>query len=153
LVFLCCWLAIDALAAERSAAAGLLAGLGAALKATPLLFAALFAWQRRGAALTGMGLALVAGALLPDLAFPARDRTGRAENWYRTFVVHVQPGESAASTGAWTPWNPLNQSLAGSLHRLFTPPPRVLGEPSVCVVELDHRLLKVVTLACQLTVL
>jgi hypothetical protein len=153
LVFLCCWLALDSFAAERSVAAGLLAGVGAALKATPLLFLLLFAWQRRGVALAWMALALIAGTLLPDLAFPSRDGTSWTTGWYRTFIVHVQPGESAASMDVWKSWNPLNQSLAGTLHRLFTPPPRVRDQPSVCVVELDHRLVKLVTLGCQLAAL
>ena len=73
LVFLCAFLAVDALCAARAKTAGILAGLGAALKATPLLFAPLFLWQRRWAAFVCLLTALLVGSFLPDLVYPAKD--------------------------------------------------------------------------------
>src|SRR5262249_43579529 len=119
LVFLCGVLAIDALFAARSKTAGALAGLGAALKAPPLLFGPLFIWQRRWAAVLCLCAVLLAGSFLPDLVCPARDGTSWNVSWYQTYLHHAQPGESASSA-AWSPWNQLNQSLAGTCYRLFT---------------------------------
>jgi hypothetical protein len=153
LVFLCAMLAVDALCAGRDRTAGFLAGLGAALKATPLLFAPVLLWQRRLAATAVLLLALAGFTLLPDLLFPANDGVSWTVSWYRTFLTSVGPGESASSS-AWRPWNQLNQSLAGTMYRLFTP----LREPEpdqfdVCLAELHPRTLRLVTLSGQLAVL
>jgi hypothetical protein len=149
LVLLCAFLAIDCLCSARSKLSGLLAGLGAALKATPLLFAPLFLWQRRFAALACLVLALGIGSFVPDLLCPAKDGVGWNISWYRTFLHLAQPGESASST-AWAAWNQLNQSLAGTCHRLFAPPPDEPDRYDVSFVTLDRNTLKVVTLTCQL---
>ncbi|HMF11123.1 MAG TPA: glycosyltransferase family 87 protein, partial [Gemmataceae bacterium] len=65
IVFLGAFLAIDALCSARPKVSGLWAGLATALKATPLLFAPIFLWQRRWAACACLALAIVAGTLLP----------------------------------------------------------------------------------------
>jgi hypothetical protein len=152
LVFLCAFLAIDALSAARGKTAGLLAGLGTALKATPLLFAPLFLWQRRGAAVVCMAIAVLAGTFLPDVLYPARDGSSWNTSWYRTYLHHAKPGESASSA-AWSAWNQLNQSVAGTCYRLFTPPPDEPDRYDVSLLSLDRTALKVVTLGCQCAVL
>jgi hypothetical protein len=152
LVFLFAFLAVDAWCAGRSKAAGALAGLGAALKATPLLFAPIFLWQRRFPAFLCLVLALIAGLLLPDLFCPAQDGSLWIMSWYRTFLTSIQPGEAAASS-AWMPWWELNQSVAGTVHRWFAHPgPRNGDLPDISVVLLDRTPMKIVTLACQLIV-
>src|SRR5262245_26964423 len=152
LVFLCAFLAVDALCAARDKTAGALAGLGAALKATPLLFAPLFLWQRRWAAAACLLIVLLAGSFLPDVIFPANDGVSWNVSWYRTFLHHAQVGESASSS-AWSAWNQLNQSLAGTCYRLFTPPLLDPDRYDVSLVTLDRTALKIVTLACQLAAL
>ncbi len=152
LVFLCAFLAIDALCAAQSCTAGLLAGLGAALKATPLLFAPVLAWQRRWAATACLGIVLACGMVLPDLLYPARDGSSWTESWYRTFLHLAQPGESASSS-AWSAWNQLNQSLAGTCYRFFTPPPDDPDRYDVSLTTLDRGFLKMVTFGCQFAVL
>lgn len=152
LVFLCAFLAVDALCSGRSKASGMLAGLGAALKATPLLFAPVFLWQRRFMAFACLILALVAGLLLPDLLCPAQDGSLWIASWHRTFLSSIQPGESANSS-AWMPWWELNQSMAGTVHRWFARPTPRNGElPDISLVLLDRNGLKILTLACQLAV-
>jgi hypothetical protein len=152
LVFLCTFLAIDALCIGRSKTAGLWAGLGAALKATPLLFAPVLLWQRRFVAVTCLALALLTGLFLPDLLCPAKDGTFWTVGWHRTFLTAIKPGESAASS-AWNPWWSLNQSLAGTIHRLFTHPgPDNHDEFDVILFDLGPAGLRVVTLAGQLAV-
>jgi hypothetical protein len=152
LVFLCAFLAIDALCAARGKTAGALAGLGAALKATPLLFAPIFLWQRRWAAFACLTIVLVAGSFLPDLLYPAKDGVSWNVSYHRAYLHKAQPGESASS-GAWQAWNQLNQSLAGTCYRLFTPPPEDPDRYDVSLATLDRTSLKLVTLGCQLAAL
>jgi hypothetical protein len=150
LVFLGAFLAVDTLCVARVKTAGLWAGLAAALKVTPLLFAPVFAWQRRWAACACLALALIAGTLLPDVLFPARDGVSWTVTWYRTFLTSIRPGETAASAKAWYPWNQLNQSLAGTCYRLFTPPTPDPDRYDVSLLYLHRTALRAVTLGCQL---
>jgi hypothetical protein len=152
LVFLCAFLAIDALCASRGKAAGALAGLGAALKATPLLFAPIFLWQRRWAAFACLGIVLVACSLLPDLLYPAKGGVSWNVSYYRAYLHKAQPGESASSA-AWQAWNQLNQSLAGTCYRLFTPPSDDPDRYDVSLATLDRTALRIVTLGCQFAAL
>jgi hypothetical protein len=152
LVFLCAFLAIDALCAARGKTAGALAGLGAALKATPLLFAPILLWQRRWAAFVCLGIVLVAASLIPDLLYPANDGVSWNVSYYRVFLHKAQPGESASSD-AWQAWNQLNQSLAGTCYRLFTPPTEDPDRYDVSIANPDRTTLKVTTLGCQFAVL
>jgi hypothetical protein len=153
IVFLGTFLAVDALCSARPKVAGLWAGLATALKATPLLFAPVFAWQRRWAACACLASALVAGTLLPDAVLPARDGVSWTVTWYRTFLTTIRPGETAASTRAWYPWNQLNQSLAGTCYRLFTPPTPDPDRYDVSLLYLDRTVLRALTLGCQLATL
>jgi hypothetical protein len=148
-------LCADAAARAREAASGALAGLGAALKATPLLFLPVFLGQRRWRASLGLVVALGAVTLLPDALRPRPDGQLWAVAWYRTFVRGVAPGEPVAKVGgAWAKTNILNQNLAGTLYRLSTP---VVEDGDMQVDASVWRpspgLLKAVTLAAQLLVL
>jgi hypothetical protein len=153
LVFLGAFLALDALCSAREKVAGLWAGLATALKATPLLFAPVLLWQRRWAACACLALALVAGTLLPDIVLPARNGVSWTASWYRTFITTIRPGETATAHKAWYPWNQLNQSLAGTCYRLFTPPPPDPDRYDVSVLHLDRAGLRIVTLGCQFAAL
>jgi len=96
--------------------------------------------------------ALFAGLLLPDLLYPAQDGSLWIVSWHRTFLTSIQPGEAATSS-AWMPWWELNQSVAGTVHRLFARPgPRNAQMPDVSLVLLDRTALKIVTLGGQLLV-
>jgi hypothetical protein len=124
-VLLCVVLAIDAWCGAKAKATGWWAGMGAALKATPLLFAPLLVWQRRWIGLAAMMVSLAALTFLPDLFFPAQNGRSWTVSWCRTFLAGVAPGESAQLKSTWPAWTVLNQSLAGTMHRLVTPvPPR-----------------------------
>lgn len=153
LLLLCVMLAIDALCGARGKTAGVWAGLGAALKVVPLLFAPLFVWQRRWlSCLTLMG-SLAVLSILPDLLYPAKDGTCWLCSWYTNFLQTVHPGQ-AATSAAWTPWNQLNQSLAGTIYRLFSVPNAAkAGDCDVCLWELDRTVLRGLTMAAQLAVL
>lgn len=99
--------------------AGALAGLAGALKATPLLFLLLFVARRRWGAAAAMLLVAAALTLLPDLLFPQRDGRNRVLVWAEGYLSGVRPGEAAPAIGAGLRDTPLNQSLAGTLHRLL----------------------------------
>lgn len=122
LVFLCVMVSIHAACTGREGAAGVWAGLGAACKATPALFAPVFVWQRRFRAALFVGLAAIAFTVLPDLVLPRQDGGMWAMSWHGTFVSGIKPGQTAEVKGAWTAWNRLNQNLAGTIYRLTTKP-------------------------------
>jgi len=147
LVLLCVMLAIDASCGAREKAAGTFAGLGTAFKATPLLFAPVFLWQRRFPAFVSLGLALVFFTFLPDVLYPARDHAPWIASWYQKFLRHIEPGETAQAEGAWASWVTINQSLAGTCYRMFTH-----DYPDVCILELSIPLRKVATLTIQMLV-
>jgi hypothetical protein len=142
------------LAPRRDSRAGAMAGLGAALKATPLLFLPVFLWQRRWAAAAGLVAALAAATLLPDLVFPRNDGGSWVLAWRRAFLPEIRPGWPAAKVGgAWSESNILNQNLAGTLYRLSTP---VVEDHDMAVNaslwEADRHLLRGIILLAQAAV-
>lgn len=148
--------AVSAWGRMRDRAAGICSGLAAATKATPLLFLPIFFWQRRFAAAAVMLAALAAATVLPDLLLPQKSGELWAVSWYRSFVAKVGVGQAADAEGAWRSWNMLNQSLAGTLHRLSTP---ISEEQSlehafdVSLWSAGPQSLKALTLAAQFAVL
>jgi hypothetical protein len=108
-------------ARQRTVSAGAWAGLGAACKATPLLFVELFALARswRAAAMLLATFALL--SLLPDLLFPRGDGRSWVLAWYDVNLRGLAVGGTADAAGAWNPHSFLNQSLSGVLRRLLTP--------------------------------
>lgn len=114
-------LMLDADRRGKEAATGVFAGLAVACKVTPLVFLPILLWQRRFVAAVTMVTIGVAATLLPDLVTPSADGQLWVASWYQTFLTNISPGIAAKAEGAWTSWNQLNQSLAGTLHRLLTP--------------------------------
>lgn len=142
-----------ALAARREGLAGLCGGVAAACKATPLLLLPALVLQSRRRAAVGFLVTLVAATLLPDLLFPNRSGGLWVQSWHERFVSKVSAGRPASAEGAWSQWNPLNQSLSGTIHRLTTRPPA--GSPfvdvTVCVLPAGTQ--RVLTFALQGAVL
>jgi hypothetical protein len=153
MVFLCVVLAGTAWSSDRDISAGWWAGLGAALKATPLLFLPIFLWQRRFRAAAVMVVTVPAMMVIPDLLYPARDGISWTSAWHREFLGNIQPGETASSPRAWDPWCQLNQSLAGTLRRLLVPLPPgrdpILNQVDVSMVSAGPLTVRLVTLAGQ----
>jgi hypothetical protein len=142
-------LAGTALATQKDGWAGLSAGLAAACKATPLLFLPVFVWQRRARAAALLVIALIVASLLPDLLFPSQDGQRWAVSWYQKFVSKVEVGQTATAHGAWARWNPLNQSLPGTMTRLFTPMPEGRDWANVTLFHMPNAPLKLVILAME----
>lgn len=104
-----------------SAIAGAAAGLGAAIKATPMLFAVLFAARLRILPLFLLGATAVGLSLLPDWWFPRPDGKSWLATWYEVNLRGLEVGGAASGASAWNPHSYLNQSLSGTLTRILTP--------------------------------
>lgn len=138
--------------------AGLFVGVGAAVKATPLLFLGLFGLRGRWLAIGW----LLAGAILAtvacDVLFPRADGAFWWQRWFDVNLRGLEVGGAASQSGIWNSHSFLNQSLSGTLVRLFTPAtsesPFVLGAPgAVLVTELPAAVFKLVNWSAQLLVL
>ncbi len=125
LVFLPIALGVDQFCRHRDRRAGVWFGIAAACKATPLLFVLPFAMSRNWRALTIMLASAAVATLLPDLLFPRTDGQLWVAAWLKTFVFNLKPG-GPADAGPWAADSILNQSLAGTLHRLFATPAALL---------------------------
>jgi hypothetical protein len=139
---------IDAGGRGREALSGAWIGVAAACKATPLLFLPVFLWQRRWRASAALVLALAASTAVPDVLFPRND----GQSWTVAWVRFIRPAEQAGGAkeeGIFVEWNPLNQSLGGTLHRLMTPH----DTDNVCLYAASPGVKRGVTLAAQLAVL
>lgn len=120
IIFLVSLLAIVAVANGQVKEAGVMAGIGAACKATPALFLVLFVWQRKFKAVLLFFVVSIALTFLPDLLLPQAEGGTWLVSWINTLVKDIRIGEPADSSGVWGAWNVLNQNLAGTLYRLFT---------------------------------
>jgi Glycosyltransferase family 87 len=125
LVFLPIALGVDLVCRRRDRRAGVWFGIAAACKATPLLFVLPFAMSRNWRALTIMVASAAVATLVPDLLFPRSDGQLWVSAWLKTFVLNLRPG-GPANAGPWVADSSLNQSLAGTLHRLFATPGALL---------------------------
>ena len=75
------------------------------------------------------------------------------QSWHDRFVSKVAAGRPASAAGAWSEWNPLNQSLSGSLHRLTTPAPDRSPFVDVAICLLPTETQRALTLVLQCAVL
>ena len=132
--------------------AGVAAGIAAACKATPLLVLPFFLLRRRWSAAGALLLALAAATVAPDALFPNPDGGPWAITWYERFVADIPVSAAPDVDGAWDSWNPLNQSLAGTVARLTQDPPGGQGRTAVTLWHAPTAA-KGVTLGCQVAVL
>jgi len=142
-----------------SAWAGFWAGIGAAMKATPLLFVGLFGLRMHWLALAALFASTAVATLLPDLLWPRADGGSWWRAWYEVNLTGLEVGGTADAHGAWNAHSVLNQSLSGATRRLFTPVVSadnvfVVGEQGdVLLFELSAGMHKAVTLLLQVGVL
>ncbi len=102
--------------------AGTMAGLAAAIKATPLLFVEWFVLGRRWPALASLLVAFTVLSFAPDLFWPRVDGRSWVGAWYDINLRGLSVAGTAEAAGAWDPHSNLNQSLSGTLTRLFSLP-------------------------------
>lgn len=154
LQFLVLMLGVRAWAGGAPVRAGVFFGLGAAAKATPLLFLAVFVWQRAFRAALALAATAALATLAPDVLFPRGDGQLWVVAWYRTFITPLNVGQPADVEGVWRAGNYLNQSLAATIYRLLTPLPRPIeNAPDVSLLEARSPTITIVTLLGQLSVL
>ncbi len=154
-VLLALMLAARAACHQHEGRSGFFAGFGAACKATPLLFGPVFVWQRRIRAAIFLTLGTAFLLWLPDLLFPRSDGGSWIMQYYHTFLSGLRAGAPAEKVGAaWSAWNMLNQNLAGSLYRLFTPVESIADHTfDVSLWHMGRGTLRVVTMVLQVGVL
>lgn len=152
-------LAVGSWARAPSLRSGLLAGfwigVGAAIKATPLLFLGLFGARFRFAPVAALLGAFVVLSLLPDWVFPRADGNSWIVAWFDINLRGLEVGGTASAAGAWNAHSFLNQGMSGSLTRLFSEA-AILGpfvDESAMIADLGATGCKVVTLTCQVGVL
>jgi hypothetical protein len=109
IVWGCVWIV-----ARRDLAGGLMLGVAASMKCTPLLFAPYLAWRGRWRAATMVAVGAIALNLAPDLLMPQRDGGSYVLDWHRVFIA----GVSNSAPGTWHSDIALNQSLGGLFNRL-----------------------------------
>jgi hypothetical protein len=122
IILFCSLWGLSCLLQKREMECGLWCGLATACKATPLLFLPVLLLQRRWRASAAFVITLGLASWLPDLCYPAHSGGAWAIQWYQVFVSKVDTAGPAEAEGAWKAWNPLNQSLSGTLYRLTTAP-------------------------------
>lgn len=105
-----CW----RLAQGKQASTGLLWGLAAGMKCTPLLLAPYLAWRGWYRAAVLVGLTAVAANLAPEFLFPQRSGDWYLAQWKHRFLDVAQK----VPPGTWFSGLAQNQSLAGAAQRL-----------------------------------
>jgi len=113
-----------ALSLRRDALSGVLLGLAAAFKATPLVWLGYLVLRRRFLAAALLALVFIGLCLLPDVFWPSPDGRLWVLRWLQQYVLPSQ--ELSTPVGKWGSAIIFNQSLGGLLQRLINlpmPPP------------------------------
>ncbi|MDP7004831.1 MAG: glycosyltransferase family 87 protein [Phycisphaerales bacterium] len=145
-------LALSYWAIGKEGRGGASIGVAAACKATPLLFLPFLLLQRRWKAAIVMAIVTVVAFELPDIFFP-RDVGSWSGYWFSIVTNSLNQVDGTVRVGNWTNWNQLNQSLAGTITRLFSEPPSWNNDAvGVCIIELSQRSIKLLVLISRLVV-
>lgn len=131
---------------------GVLIGLAAAVKGPPLLFAAYCVFRRRWIAAAAIVVTAIGANLLPDLvrASPA------GGTWLTAWLVNfVIPTQVHAEVGTWGSALLYNQSLGGTMQRLFNSIPQWTsgGFTLAPSAQVDAKTLKAAVYASMLAML
>ena len=105
-----CW----RLSKGNQTSTGVLWGLAAGMKCTPLLLVPYLAWRRWYRAAALVAITAVAANLLPEFVFPKRSGGWYAADWKHRFLEVSQK----VPPGTWFSGLAQNQSLAGMFQRL-----------------------------------
>ncbi len=111
-------LGCQALVRRREVGAGVLFGLAAGLKCTPLLWAGYLVWRKKWAGAVVVVAVAIGVNLLPDLTHPSTLSRTRLEEWGRRYLVPM--ADSGHDLGTWASAINCNHSLSGLTNRLLT---------------------------------
>ncbi len=122
------------------------------------MFFPYFLWKRWWFAAAAVVLAFAALSLLPELFFHSDTGSTYLEDWFNTFVAGMNPADldapaAASRPGTWRAWNFLNQSLSGTVYRLFTAAAPGDGGVNVAIAELAPGTIKLLTYAMMAALL
>jgi hypothetical protein len=109
------------LARGRDLSAGLLFGVAAGLKCTPLLWGPYLAWRGRWRAAALVFVAAVGVNLLPDLVYPPDDGQPRLAEWVGRYLTPMARPDH--DPGTWGSLIHFNHSVAGVANRWLTGKP------------------------------
>ncbi|MBC8421639.1 DUF2029 domain-containing protein [bacterium] len=131
---------------------GVAMGVATACKATPLLFFPFLLLQRRWKAASFMLVVAAIVFVIPDVFFPRE--TGSWSGYWISLVTNSLHLSSGTNTVAhWSNWNQLNQSVAGTITRLFSySKPSNIDGVNVCLVELGPTTIKSIILIARICI-
>ena len=147
------FLAIRLWATRREGAGGFVMGVAAACKATPLIFLPCLLLQRRWKAAIVMSVVTVVAFKIPDIVFP-RDVGTWSGYWISLVTNSLNQVEGTTRVSNWTLWNQLNQSIAGTIVRLFSNPTLTNKDAvDVHIALLQPSTIKVIVFIARLAIL
>jgi hypothetical protein len=145
-------LAIRLWAKNRELLGGVAIGIATACKATPLLFLPILFLQRRWKAAIVMAIVTIIAFELPDIFF-AKDSGSWGGHWIALVTNSLNQGSEAQTVVHWSSWNQLNQSVAGTVTRLFSySSSSNIDGVNVCIVELQPFTIKIFITVARLFV-
>jgi alpha-1,2-mannosyltransferase len=148
-------LALSEYSKRRDTTAGLLLGTAAAVKLTPGLFMAYFAWKRQWKlfAWSVVGVAICWGVLVPLMLGPSR-YVEVMGSWLDRLLPFVTDGAIAEGYGLGG-FRHTNQSMSAVVHRFLTETPVDGGRPGwyLNVLSLSRETASIVVKALSLIVL
>jgi len=145
-------LAIRLWASGRELWGGCTIGIATACKATPLLFLPFLLLQRRWIAAIAMFVVTIIAFELPDIFF-ARDSGSWGGYWISLVMNSLTHGSEGQVVTHWSSWNQLNQSLAGTITRLFSyASPSNIDGVHVCIAELPQSTIRILIFIARLLV-
>ncbi len=135
--------AIRLWAEEKNISGSIAMGVAAALKATPLLFLPYLIFRKSWKSFVIVLFASIAIFWLPDLFFPKESGTWGAY-WISIVANSLHNSSESGAVASWSNWNHLNQSLSGTIERLFSRAPVSNKDAiDVCIVSLSKEQLGV----------
>lgn len=146
-------LAIRCWANQKEKSGGVAIGVAAACKATPLLFLPFLLLQRRWKTALVMSIVMVIAFFLPNILFP-RDTGTWTGYWFSLVLNSLQITDGSHGVVHWSTWNQLNQSISGTVERLFSFPIHPNEDAvDIRIMTLSSQAISIITNSLRIVVL
>ncbi len=146
-------LAIRCWANQKEKSGGVAIGVAAACKATPLLFLPFLLLQRRWKTALVMSIVMVIAFFLPNILFP-RDTGTWTGYWFSLVLNSLQITDGSHGVAHWSTWNQLNQSISGTVERLFSFPIHPNEDAvDIRIMTLSSQAISIITNSLRIVVL
>ena len=147
------FLAIRCWANQKEKSGGVAIGVAAACKATPLLFLPFLLLQRRWKTALVMSIVMVIAFFLPNILFP-RDTGTWTGYWFSLVLNSLQITDGSHGVVHWSTWNQLNQSISGTVERLFSFPIHPNEDAvDIRIMTLSSQAISIITNSLRIVVL